>query len=570
MSPSDRDKAPEKRRPEDRPIAATVLNPVVGLSVEDLARMARDVFTKALVQPSVAAEQNARLLREWTEIMMGRSDREVPARDRRFAGDAWRESPIFRRTVQSWLAWRDNLDEWVDRLDMNETDRRRAHFFVETFADSVAPTNFLLGNPEALERARETRGTSLIKGFRNYLDDLIKNGGMPSQVDKSQFEVGKNIANTPGAVVWRNEMAELIQYTPTTKQVTKRPVFIVPPQINKYYLYDMSPEKSFVKHAVDAGIQVFVISWRNPQKKHKDWGLDEYVKTIEAAIDATLEITGADGVNGIGACAGGITFVAALGYLTAIEKHTVNSMTLMVNVLVQEKDDSLISLFTTEESVAASRRRSARAGVLQGDKTARVFSWMRPNDLIWNYVVSNYLNGKTPPAFDVLFWNADTTNLPAQLHSDFLDFFRDNPLLKAGALEICGQSVDLSQVPGDLYITGGSTDHITPWQACYRSTQLFTSDVTFMLSTAGHIQSVVNPPKNSKRKYFLNESVDTFPEEPEGWLEGAQEYAGSWWPHWYEWIHERSDGKRAAKKTLGNRKHKPLCDAPGTYVLEKA
>ena len=248
---------------------------------------------------------------------------------------------------------------------------------------------------------------------------------------------------------------------------------------------------------------MFVISWRNPGKEHRDWGLDDYCTTIENAIDATLEITGQDSVNAIGACAGGITLVSALGYLTAVEKHTVNSLTLMVNVLVNNEDDSTIGVFADENTIEAARKRSARSGVLKGDSTARVFNWMRPNDLIWNYVVGNYLRGESPPAFDILFWNADTTNLPARLHHDFLDFFADNPFKEPGTLTVRGETVNLDDVAIDSYVTGGSTDHITPWHACYRSTQLFGGPVTFMLSTAGHIQSVVNPPAKSKRKVLL-------------------------------------------------------------------
>ena len=552
---------------ESAPINATVLNPVVGLSLEDMAKSARELYTRALTRPALAMEQNSRLWQDWVRIFFGSSQYAPHPKDRRFGEQAFQNRPMYRRALQNWLAWRNNLDDWVEKLDFSEVDRRRAHFFVETLADSVAPTNFLLGNPSALRKARETRGVSLFKGFRNYLDDLLKNGGMPSQVDKSQFEVGGNIANTPGAVVFRNELAELIQYQPTTSRVAQRPCFIVPPQINKYYLYDMSPSKSFIKHAVDEGIQTFIISWRNPKKEHRHWGLDQYVETIEQAIDATLEITVQDSVNGIGACAGGITFAAALGYLNAIEKHTVNSMTLMVNVLANDADDSIISLFATEDTIEAARKRSAAEGILKGDSTARVFNWMRPNDLIWNYVVSNYLHGQTPPAFDILFWNADTTNLPAKLHSDFLDFFRDNPLTEPGSMQIKGQPIDLNAVTCDAYVTGGSTDHITPWQACYRTTQLLGGETTFVLSTAGHIQSVVNPPKGSKRKYFLNPEV---PEHPADWLEDATQHDGSWWPHWYDWFKERAEGTKAAPKKLGSRQHPTLCDAPGTYVLEPA
>ena len=434
MAESDR-KNPETR-PSENPAAdsATVLNPVIGLSTQDLVRTASGLLARSLTRPAAGVEQSARLWQDWVKVMFGQSDLEPDARDRRFSDAAWRDRPAYKRALQSWLAWRENLEDWVDRVDFDDTDKQKAQFFVELVADAFAPTNTLLGNPSALERARETHGRSLVDGLRNYLDDLVANGGMPSQVDKSQFTVGENVASTPGAVVFRNEIAELIQYTPTTEKVRAKPLFIVPPQINKYYIYDMSPAKSFVAHALDQGLQAFVVSWRNPRPEHRDWGLDDYVATVEEAIDATLEITGRKSVNGVGACAGGITFAATLGYLAAAGKQKVDSITLMVNVLANESDDSVMNLFADDRSIEAARKRSKAKGVLKGDSTARVFNWMRPNDLIWNYVVSNYLHGKKPPAFDILFWNADTTNLPARLHSDFLDIFKNNSFREPGGL----------------------------------------------------------------------------------------------------------------------------------------
>ena len=556
-----------RSKAEDNPAidSATVLNPVIGLSTEDLLRTARDLLSRSLTQPAVGLEQGARLWQEWVKVLFDRSELEPDARDRRFSDEVWQSSPIYRRTLKNWLAWRDSLEQWVDRTGFDDLDSERAHFFVDLLADAFAPTNFLLGNPSALKKARETGGRSLARGLRNYLDDLIKNGGMPSQVDKSQFEVGKDVANTPGAVVFRNEIAELIQYQPTTAKVKSKPCFIVPPQINKYYIYDMSPTKSFVRHAVEQGLQTFVISWRNPTADHRHWGMDDYVRTVEEAIDATLEITGQESVNGVGACAGGITFAATLGYFAAAGISKVDSITLMVNVLVNDSSDSVMGLFANDTTIESARKRSARAGILEGASTARVFNWMRPNDLIWNYVVSNYLHGETPPAFDILFWNSDTTNLPAGLHSDFLDIFQGNPFRESGKLVIRGLPIDLEQVVCDAYITGGTTDHITPWHACYRSTQLFGGTVTFVLSTAGHIQSIVNPPERSKRKYYLNPET---PADHEEWLQGASEHDGSWWLHWYDWVKKRAGRLKNAPKQLGSKQHPVLCDAPGTYVLE--
>jgi polyhydroxyalkanoate synthase len=328
----------------------------------------------------------------------------------------------------------------------------------------------------------------------------------------------------------------------------------------------MSPEKSLVKYLVDQGFQVFVVSWRNPTAEHRDWGLADYVDAIEQAIDATLEITGQPSVAGVGACAGGITFASALAYLTGLGRgDKVASLTLMVNVLDSHNDDSVMGLFMTDETLEGARKRSAREGVLDGEKTARVFNWMRPNDLIWNYVVSNYLHGETPPAFDILYWNSDTTCLPARLHSDFLDVFKDSPFSNPGAMDIRDVPIDLTKVQIPVFITGGTTDHITPWHACYRSTQLFGGECTYVLSTAGHIQSLINPPGPSKRRYYVNAET---PPSAEEWRAGATEHEGSWWPYWLEWQRTHGAGTQPAPATLGSAANPGLGAAPGTYVFE--
>jgi polyhydroxyalkanoate synthase len=311
---------------------------------------------------------------------------------------------------------------------------------------------------------------------------------------------------------------------------------------------------------------VFMVSWRNPTAENRDWGLADYIDAIEAAIEATREITGHRSVSAVGACAGGITLTAALGYMAAQGRaDRVSSLTLMVNVLDTHPEDSVTGLFMTDEAIEAARKRSARQGVLDGQDTARVFNWMRPNDLIWNYVVSNYLHGETPPAFDILYWNNDTTRLPARLHSDFLDVFKDNPFKSAGALRIHDVPIDLKKIHCPVFITGGTTDHITPWQACYRSTQLFGGPATYVLSTAGHIQSLINPPGASKRRYYLNPET---PPDHEAWRRDAHEHNGSWWPFWSDWLKARGIGENSAPQTLGSPSHPPIADAPGTYVFE--
>ena len=553
--------------PEEAAVESTLaLNPVVGFGVDDIVAAGIKVVRQGLLQPAIGIEHATRLWQESLRILFGTSDTSPDPKDARFKDPAFREHRVFKRVAQNWVAFERGIHEWVDAVGFDTIDRQRAHFLFGLVTDGLAPTNFLFGNPSALKRARETRGQSLAKGARNFVDDLIHNGGMPSQVDKTPFKVGVNLANTPGAVVFRNPILELIQYRPTTPNVETRPVFIVPPQINKFYVYDMSPEKSLVKYLLDSGFQVFMVSWRNPTAECRDWGLAEYIAALEAAIAATREITGHRSVSAVGACAGGITLTAALGYMAALGRADhVSSLTLMVNVLDTHPEDSVTGLFMTDEAIEAARKRSARQGVLDGQDTARVFNWMRPNDLIWNYVVSNYLHGETPPAFDILYWNNDTTRLPARLHSDFLDVFKDNPFRQPGMLRIRDVSIDLKQIHCPVFITGGTTDHITPWQACYRSTQLFGGSATYVLSTAGHIQSLINPPGSSKRRYYLNPET---PDDCEAWRRNAHEHSGSWWPFWTDWLKARGIGENVAPAILGSSNHPPIADAPGTYVFE--
>ena len=546
--------------------SANVLNPLIGLSVEDLARAGISVLKQAILQPTVFAKEAAKLSIENVKIVAGASDLAPHPKDRRFADEAFREHPVYRRVAQSWLALDKGLQEWVDEAGFKGSNRKRAKFVTQLISDALAPTNFLAGNPSALRRARETRGLSLARGLKNAIDDRINNGGMPNQVNKAAFEVGKNIAATRGSVVFEHPIAELIQYDPTTERVRSRPILIAPPQVNKFYVYDLSPEKSMVKHLVDQGFQVFMISWRNPTAEQRDWGLAEYIEAIEEVIDVTCAISRKRSVDVVGACAGGITMAAALTYLAALGRDDkVASMTLMVNVLDPHPEDTVANLFMSDNMIETARKRSARAGVLDGNETARVFSWMRPNDLIWNYVASNYLHGETPPSFDVLYWNSDTTRLPARLHSDFLNLFKDRPFCTADAMSIRDVGLDIGKVRCPVYVTGGTTDHITPWQACYRSTQLFSSDVTFVLSTAGHIQSLINPPGSSKRKYMTNSNT---PADHTEWLQGAEEHGGSWWPHWMDWLHTLNARDKLAPTKPGNKQYVPIRPAPGRYVFE--
>jgi polyhydroxyalkanoate synthase len=390
---------------------------------------------------------------------------------------------------------------------------------------------------------------------------------IPTMVDRSAFKVGENLALTEGAVVLRTELFELLQYRPQTETVHEEPMLVVPPMINKYYITDLAPDRSMIEHLLRSGQQVFAISWRNPDERHAGWDLDRYAESVLEALDATQEITGAERAHVLGLCAGGITLSTAVAHLAARgEQDRIAGLTLGVCVLDNARAGTT-SAFVDRRIARMAVADSARRGYLDGRALAGVFAWLRPNDLIWNYWVNNYLLGKEPPAFDILYWNADSTNLPAALHRDFIGISLDNPLVRPGALHALGTPIDLSKITVDSYVVAGIADHITPWENCYRTTQLLGSPPRFVLSTSGHIAALVNPPGNEKASYQLN---DDNPSAAEDWLQGAAKHRGSWWTDWTAWLGERSGEDRPAPKELGSKRYEPLGPAPGTYVLEAA
>jgi polyhydroxyalkanoate synthase len=503
---------------------------------------------------------------ESVKIALGRSEVAPKKGDNRFADPTWTENPGYRRIKQGYLAWSGAIDSVVEVAEVDWRTKERARFAAGILTSSLAPTNTLPGNPAAMKRAIETGGGSLVTGVRHFVDDLLHNGGMPKQVDSSKFKVGENLAVTPGSVVFRNEVFELLQYQPTTPTVRARPVLMVPPPINKYYFLDLAPGRSFIEHAVAQGLQFFVISWRNPTKEHAGWDLDTYGQAVLDAIDATLQITGADSVNALGMCAGGIITSTVLSHLAALGDGRVSSVSFGVTLLDWECQ-AMVGAFQSQGLLSIARRRSRSAGVLDARSLGAVFTWMRPNELVWNYWVNNYLMGNSPPAFDILAWNDDKTNLPGALHSQFLDIFQDNLVVKPGAIEVLGTPVDLSQVKIDNYVTGGLSDHLTPWDGCYRATQLLPGHSTFVLSPTGHIQTQVSPPGNPKSHYFVGGEPGPDPNE---WRASAERRQGTWWDHWAEWVTARSGDEQPAPTKLGSRRHKVLAPAPGTYVLESA
>jgi polyhydroxyalkanoate synthase len=446
------------------------LNPLVGLRGQDLLDGAAIVLKAVTNEPAGAARQWLWFIGELGKIATGQSERSPESGDRRFADATWKSSKVHRSLLQAYLAWGSAVDTFVDQSSLSELDKTRARLITTILVDALAPTNALLTNPAALKQLVDSGGESLWRGFKNFFEDLVQNGGLPTQVKKSAFKVGENLARTPGAVVFRNPLVELIQYAPTTTNVRKRPLVITPPQINKYYAMDLSPDKSIVQFLLNSGIQTFCISWRNPTTEQRDWGLDTYVSALDEAVDAVRDIASTDDVTMMGSCSGGITASAYLGTLAGRNERKIKNIVLAVCVLdTATTGDSAFGSLVTPETMRAAKEASRLRGVLDGHDLARMFAWMRPNDLIWNYWVNNYLLGKEPPAFDILFWNADTTRLPARLHSDYLDLYFTNPFVNPKKLSLNGTAIDMARVKVDSYVVAGVTDHITPWKSVYQT-----------------------------------------------------------------------------------------------------
>jgi polyhydroxyalkanoate synthase subunit PhaC len=539
-------------------------NPFVGLRSQDVLEQFNKIAAAAAKHPQLILAQQVALARKLMTICSGKSEVAPSADDKRFRDADWQNHPLYRMYLQSYLAWARAVEEFVGKLGFDEKNTQRARFAVSLVTDALAPTNIFWTNPVALKRLVESNGASVAEGLRNMMQDLLTNQGMPAQVDKNKFEVGKNLGISTGAVVFRNPVLELIQYQPMTESVFARPLIIVPPQINKFYLFDLAPGRSLIEFLLKSGFQIFIVSWRNPTAEQRDWNMDTYVDALLQAIDVARDITNSEDVNIAGACSGAMTVSALLGHIAARGDCAVSAVTMMVVVLDRD-EDSQIGLFATPEAIAAAKQASKIKGVLSGQDMGRMFAWMRPNDLVWNYWVNNYLLGHAPPAFDVLYWNNDTTRLPASFHGQLLDLFLQNLLRIQGSLTVLGTPIDLRHVKSEKYVVAGLTDHITPWRGVYRATQLFGGATEFVLSSSGHIQSIINPPGNTKATYFVNASEAA---DADTWLAGAKRMTGSWWDHWRQWLVERSGAPVSAPVNVGNERHTKIVDAPGTYVSE--
>ena len=516
-------------------------------------------------KPLSCARRVRDLASEVASITVGTSTLAPDKRDRRFTDVAWTQNPLLRRLVQVYMASGRAMDQLVADAELEWRDEQRVRFLVENLVAALSPSNVPLLNPTSAKVAIDTAGISLVRGTGQLLKDLASAPRVPEMVDRSGYEVGVSVAATPGAVILRTEVFELIQYTPQTEQVYSVPLLLVPPTINKFYAIDLAPERSLVEFGVRQGRQMFVMSWRNPDARHAAWNVDTYTSAVLEALDAVERITSSEQTVLGGICSGGILASITAAYLAASGRQDrLAAICLAVTVLDQERAGTAGAL-VSPRLAASAKAMSRRQGYLDGRALAEVFAWLRPGDLVWNYWVNNYLLGKPPPAFDILFWNSDTTRMTAGLHADFVDMAMSNSLVAPGSLTVLGEQIDLSRVDVDAYVAAGIADHITPWQSCYRTTQLFGGETRFVLSTSGHIAALVNPPGNPKATYYTNK--DTV-EAPDEWLRAAETNQGTWWNDVAAWLNERCGALKPAPTQLGGPGLAPVAEAPGTYVFD--
>jgi polyhydroxyalkanoate synthase len=517
-------------------------------------------------QPRSVARRATALGTELGRITAGRSALAPAPRDRRFADQAWTQNPFLKRIVQLYLAGATAADALLADAALGWRDAERAGFIVRNLVDAAAPSNNPLISPAAWKALIDTGGLSAVRGVRALASDLSTAPRIPAMVSPGAFEVGRDLAVTPGVVVQRTKICELIQYEPGTPRVHRLPLVIVPPMINKFYITDLSPGRSLAEYLVSQGHQVFAVSWRNPDARHREWGLDAYGHAVTDALDTARSICGAEKASIFALCSGGIVSSMVAAHLSSTGRlDQLASLHLGVTVLDQTHEGTVAAL-VDERTAALAVSASQARGYLDGRSLAEVFAWLRPNDLIWNYWVNNYLQGQAPPPFDILYWNADTTRMPAALHRDFIELVLDRALAKPDTATMLGSPVDLSRVDVDTYVIAGIADHLCPWQACYRTTQLLGGDIRFALSSSGHIASMVNPPGNPKSRFQVSA---TNPPDPRDWQKSAETVPGSWWPDYSLWLAERSGGEKDAPGGLGSAQFPPLDAAPGLYVLDR-
>ena len=503
-------------------------------------------------------------LRLWMNAMQPAAGEGEASADKRFSAPEWNELPVFRYFRDSYLLTSKMMMEAVEEANLDEKTKQRMRFFMRQYLDAAAPSNYLMTNPEALKAAMESGGETLQEGMKNLLADMEK--GRISMTDESAFEVGRNIAVTQGAVVWQDPLIQLIQYAPTTARVHERPLVMVPPCINKYYLMDLQPENSLVRYGIEQGHTVFMVSWRNVKERQAKVTWDEYIASLIAALEETKRITKSPKINALGFCIGGTLLGAALAVLEKRGRNPAVSLTLLT-ALLEFTEVGEIRVYIDENFVGKREKQLEKGGIVPGGELAGAFSSLRANDLVWSYVVNNYLKGKQPPAFDLLYWNSDATNLPGPMYAYYLrNTYQDNKLCQPDALTMLDTPVSLKRLKLPAFVFAAREDHIVPWKGAYASAGCLGGPVVFVLGASGHIAGTINPASKNKRSYWMNAKR---PADAEKWFVGAKELPGSWWPEWSRWLRAHAGKLVPARKTLGDGKKKPIEPAPGRYAKEK-
>ncbi len=523
---------------------------------------------KITFSPEKMQELQQQFAKDATELWGNALKNTSNVSDRRFTDPAWSASPSAAFTAASYLLNAKTLTQLAEAVETDAKTRAKILFAVEQINAASAPSNFMALNAEAQQKAIETKGESIAKGIQNLLNDIKQ--GHVSMTDESLFEVGKNVATTEGAVVFENELFQLIEYKPLTEKVYERPFLFVPPSINKFYILDLQPENSMIRYAVAQGHHTFVVSWRNPDASLAKATWDDYIENaVIKAITVTQEVTGAKTINALGFCVGGTMLGTALAVLAARGEKPVASATLLTSML-DFADTGVLDIFISEGFVKYREQEMGKGGLMKGKDLASTFSFLRPNDLVWNYVVGNYLKGETPPAFDLLYWNSDSTNLPGPFYAWYLrNTYLENNLTKPGKATVCNEKVDLGLVDIPVYIYGSREDHIVPIGGAYASTQYLPGKKRFVMGASGHIAGVINPPAKNKRNYWVRED-GKLPKTVDQWLTGATDNKGSWWTDWSNWLAEQAGKQIPAPKTYGKGKYKVIEPAPGRYVMAKA
>jgi poly[(R)-3-hydroxyalkanoate] polymerase subunit PhaC len=524
-------------------------------------QVARDPARAARAMGELVAEELGVAARTVRRLAGGNGDSPVEpdASDRRFSDRAWHDNPFLRATMESYLVGRRWAERLLESTPLDDERKRKARFALSLWADAVSPTNIPWLNPAVVKEAIDTGGASTARGMATFVDDALRHGGLPRMVDRSTLRVGQELATTPGRVAFRNDLFELLAYEPQTEQVHAEPLLYVPSWINKYYVLDLAPGRSFIEHAVGKGFTVFAVSYRNPDASLADTTLDDYLRDgVLTAIERVQTLTGAPRVNLLAVCVGGTMVLGAMAVLAARDEGERVGHATLLNTLSDYSDPGDICVFTDERTIARIEERMNRRGYLSSEELSGPFTWMRGNDLVWRYVVSNWYLGKQPPPFDLLAWNDDGTRLPAAMHSQFLRAcYLNNLLTKPGSLELDGTPVDLGRIEAPVYVLTSESDHIAPWRSAYRTTQLVGGETRHVLARSGHVAGMVSPPGDPKASYQV---ADETPADPEEWLAAAERVDGSWWEDWTEWAAERS-GPQVEPPTLP-----PGEPAPGTYV----